>query len=216
MPLLAPSILAADFARLGEAVELINRSEADWVHCDVMDGRFVPNLSFGLPVVEAVKRVSRKPLDVHLMIVEPEKYIPDFIRSGADLVTFHLEATAHADRALQLIHSLGAKAGVAINPATPASLLEHLLPQADLVLLMSVNPGFGGQSFLPYVAEKVAWVAERAKPGLLIEVDGGIQEDTARLMCQCGANVLVAGSYVFGDPQPEEKISRLKRIAQAI
>jgi ribulose-phosphate 3-epimerase len=213
--LIAPSILASDFSRLGEEVEMLNASEADWIHCDVMDGRFVPNISFGLPVIQAIKRVSSKPLDVHLMIVEPDKYLADFVKAGADILTVHVEACPHLDRTLSAIRELGIKAGVALNPATPVEQVQHVLHLTDLVLLMSVNPGFGGQKFIPYVAgkaEKLRQMAIGQGISLNIEVDGGIQQDTGEIMVKAGANVLVAGSFVFGAPQPSEVIRKLKHI----
>ncbi|MDX2286916.1 MAG: ribulose-phosphate 3-epimerase [Bacteroidia bacterium] len=213
--LVAPSILSADFARLGDAVGMLDASDADWIHCDVMDGRFVPNISFGMPVLKAVKRIARKPLDVHLMIAEPERYLADFKAAGADHLTIHAEACMHLDRTLRAIRELGMRPGIALNPATPVESIEYVLPLADIVCLMSVNPGFGGQSFLHYVSEKVTrlrTMAQAARLRLHIEVDGGINADTGSLMLQAGADVLIAGSYVFDSPDPPAVIAGLKRL----
>lgn len=199
MALVAPSILSADFARLG--AELDSVSSADWVHVDVMDGRFVPNITIGPLVVAACKRATRLPLDVHLMIVEPERYIADFRKAGADIVTVHAEASPHLDRTLAAIRELGAKAGVALNPHTPEDQLDYVLEVTDLVLLMTVNPGFGGQSLIDRVFPKIERVRERIeKLGLptLIEVDGGVKPDNAWRFAEAGAHVLVAGSAVYG------------------
>lgn len=200
MTLIAPSILAADFARLGEQVQAAEAAGADWIHVDVMDGRFVPNISMGLVVVEALRRVTRLPLDVHLMIVEPEKFTTDFVQAGASQVTLHAEATPHAHRAIQQIQELGAKAGLSLNPATPLSFFEELLPELDLALLMTVNPGFGGQRFIPSSLnrlERLRRMRDHLNPGCLIEVDGGITPQTASSVVAAGADVLVAGSAVF-------------------
>lgn len=197
---IAPSILAADFARLGEEVRAAEEAGADWVHFDVMDGRFVPNISFGLVVLEAVRRVTRLPLDVHLMIVEPEKFLPAFARAGADSLTVHAEATPNLHRAVQQIRELGLKAGVAINPGTPVSALEPVLPDLDLALLMTVNPGFGGQQFIPRSLERLRALKklrDQLNPHCLIEVDGGINLQTAPQAVSAGAEVLVAGSVLF-------------------
>lgn len=197
---IAPSILAADFARLGEQVREAEDAGADWVHVDVMDGRFVPNISMGLVVVEALKRVARVPLDVHLMIVEPERYLEDFARAGADHLTVHAEATPHAHRAVQRIRELGLKAGLAINPGTPLGFFKPLLPDLDIALLMTVNPGFGGQSFIAGSLPRLRLLrqmADEMNPACLIEVDGGINRETARQCAEAGAQVLVAGSSVF-------------------
>jgi len=214
-PIVAPSILAADFAFLAEEIEKVNESEADWVHCDVMDGRFVPNISFGLPIIEAVKEHSRKPLDVHLMIVEPEKYIQAFKDAGADHLTLHVEATHHLDRGVHAIREAGMKAGVAINPATSLERLEYVLPEVFQVCMMTVNPGFGGQSFIPYSyqkLEKLRAMIDKAGANTLIEIDGGVNEDTAGELIRRGADVLVAGSYVFKSDKPQEKIAYLKSL----
>ncbi|GIV25950.1 MAG: ribulose-phosphate 3-epimerase [Bacteroidia bacterium] len=193
-PLIAPSLLAADFTRLGEEITALEALGVDWLHCDIMDGVFVPNLSFGLPVLEAIRQVTTLPLDVHLMIIHPERYLEAFAQAGADVLTFHWEATPHADRLVQEIHRLGKKAGIALNPATPVEVLQDILPEVDLVCVMSVNPGFGGQRFIPYVAAKVQRLAElraRCRAHALIEVDGGITSETAAWVPQ--ADVLVAG-----------------------
>ncbi len=214
-PIVAPSILASDFAFLAEEIEKVNESEADWVHCDVMDGRFVPNISFGLPIIEAVKKHSRKPLDVHLMIVEPEKYIQAFKDAGADHLTLHVEATHHLDRSVYAIREAGMKAGVAINPATSLERLEYVLPEVFQVCMMTVNPGFGGQSFIPYSyrkLEKLRAMIDKAGTNTLIEIDGGVNEDTAAELIRRGADVLVAGSYVFRSDKPQEKIAYLKSL----
>ncbi|MER3443164.1 MAG: ribulose-phosphate 3-epimerase [Meiothermus sp.] len=197
---IAPSILAADFARLGEQVREAEHAGADWIHVDVMDGRFVPNISMGLVVVEALKRVARVPLDVHLMIVEPERYLEDFARAGADHLTVHAEATPHAHRAVQRVRELGLKAGLAINPGTPLGFFKPLLPDLDIALLMTVNPGFGGQSFIAGSLPRLRLLrqmADEMNPACLIEVDGGINRETARQCAEAGAQVLVAGSSVF-------------------
>ncbi|HEU4741189.1 MAG TPA: ribulose-phosphate 3-epimerase [Meiothermus sp.] len=195
---IAPSVLAADFTRLGEQVREAQEGGADLIHVDVMDGRFVPNISMGIVVVEAIKRVATVPLDVHLMIIEPEKYLADFVQAGATYLTFHAEATPHAHRAVQLIRELGAKPGLALNPATPLSFLESLLPDLDLALLMTVNPGFGGQKFIPGSAQRLRELQalrDRLNPACLIEVDGGITPQTVAQVS--GADILVAGSSVF-------------------
>lgn len=195
---IAPSVLAADFTRLGEQVREAQEGGADLIHVDVMDGRFVPNISMGIVVVEAIRRVAKIPLDVHLMIVEPEKYLADFVQAGATYLTFHAEATPHAHRAVQRIRELGAKPGLALNPATPLSFLETLLPDLDLALLMTVNPGFGGQKFIPGSTQRLRELRalrDRLNPACLIEVDGGITPQTVTQVS--GADILVAGSSVF-------------------
>ncbi|AGB29424.1 ribulose-phosphate 3-epimerase [Prevotella dentalis DSM 3688] len=213
--LVSPSLLAADFANLRGEIDLINRSEADWLHCDVMDGSFVPNISFGFPVLEAVKRISRKPLDVHFMIVHPERYIARTARLGAMMMTVHQEACTHLDRTIHEIHEAGMKAGVALNPATPVALLEDVLAEVDMVLLMSVNPGFGGQRFIENTLAKVQrlrrLIAESGSHAL-IQVDGGVNGDTAPRLVRAGVDVLVSGSYVFGAERPGEVIGMLKRL----
>jgi ribulose-phosphate 3-epimerase len=211
---IAPSILSADFANLQRDIEMINRSQADWFHVDVMDGVFVPNISFGMPVVKAVHKHATKPLDVHLMIVDPDRYIKDFKACGAEVLTVHYEACTHLHRTLQAIRNEGMKAGVAINPHTPVSALTDILCDVDLVLLMSVNPGFGGQSFIENTFVKLGQLkAMREERGLsfLIEVDGGVNETNAAKLIHSGADVLVAGNYVFAAGNPEEVIAGMKR-----
>ena len=203
--MVAPSLLAADFNHLGAEVEMINRSEADWIHCDIMDGVFVPNLSFGLPIVEHVARVATKPLDVHLMIVHPDQYIQPFARAGASHLTVHWEACPHLHRTIAHIREEGMKAGVCLNPHTPVHLLEEILPDLDLVLIMSVNPGFGGQAFIETSLNKVKRLRElidRRNPECLIEVDGGVNAVTGQRLRAAGADVLVAGTATFrGGPE---------------
>ena len=198
--MIAPSLLSSDFLNLGKNVEMINRSDADWFHCDVMDGVFVPNISFGIPVIQAIKKQAAKPLDVHLMIVSPEHYFEAFAKAGADIITFHYEACTHIHRAVQQIKSLGIKAGVVLNPHTPVSVLEDILGDLDVVLLMSVNPGFGGQQFIERTYEKVRKLRKmivEQNASALIEVDGGVNASNVEAMLKAGANVIVAGSAVF-------------------
>ncbi|WP_124727655.1 ribulose-phosphate 3-epimerase [Staphylospora marina] len=211
---IAPSILSADFSRLAEEIADVERGGADWIHIDVMDGHFVPNLTMGPLVVEAVRPHTRLPLDVHLMMEQPDRYIPVFARSGADWITVHQEACPHLHRTVHLIKESGAKAGVAINPATPVSAVEPILPDVDLVLLMTVNPGFGGQRFIPSVLDKIRRVRqlleERGLSDIRVEVDGGVGPDTARMVAEAGADVLVAGSAVFGQSDRAEAIRRIR------
>ena len=212
-PLIAPSILAADFGRLNEEIDLVNSSEADWLHVDVMDGRFVPNISFGFPVIKAMQRHSAKPLDVHLMIAEPDKYLQAFKDVGADVLTVHYEACPHLHRTVQAIRQLGMKAGVAINPHTPVYLLEDIIRDVDLVCLMSVNPGFGGQQFITNTLHKT-WklrdLIQGARASAKIEIDGGVGLGNAAELVQAGADVLVAGSSVFKSENPVDTIRQLK------
>lgn len=207
--MIAPSVLAADFGHLERDVQMVDRSEAAWVHVDVMDGCFVPNISFGFPVLRAVRRATQKPLDVHLMIIEPERYIARFAHDGADWVTFHLEATEDALHCVHLIRESGAKVGVSIKPKTPVESLRPILGDVDMVLVMSVEPGFGGQKFIPESLDRIRELrrmAEELNPELLIEVDGGISSENAHLLYEAGANVLVAGSSVFKAENPEAEI----------
>ncbi len=212
--MLAPSLLAADFSRLADEINMVNQSEADWFHLDVMDGRFVPNITFGMFITEAINKLATKPLDVHLMIVEPEKYIESFRRAGADIITVHYEACTHLHRTLQLIKLTGAKAGVALNPHTPVSLLEDCLEEIDLVCLMSVNPGFGGQKFIPQTYDKIRKLRQliaKHSADIQIEIDGGVGLDNLEQLIYAGADVLVAGSSVFGANSPIERIAALKQ-----
>lgn len=215
--LIAPSLLAADFTRLDRDVAMVEQSRADWLHLDVMDGRFVPNISFGMFIVQAIRKISAKPLDVHLMIVEPERYIEQFRAAGADIITVHYEACHHLHRTIQQIKDTGAKAGVALNPHTPVELLEDVLEDLDLVCIMSVNPGFGGQKFIYRSIPKIArlrQMAEERNLYPLIEVDGGVGLQNAEKILQAGADVLVAGSSVFGTENPTDAIARMKDIGQ--
>ncbi|MBS4059124.1 MAG: ribulose-phosphate 3-epimerase [Bacteroidetes bacterium] len=212
-PLIAPSLLSADFLNLADDIEMVNLSEADWFHCDVMDGIFVPNISFGLPVISAIKRKAEKPLDVHLMIQHPERFIKDFKNAGADLLSVHYEVCTHLHRTLQEIRNLDMKAGIVLNPHTPVSVLDNILPEADFVLLMSVNPGFGGQSFIPETLNKIKRLKEmilKRNLQTLIEVDGGIGIDNAKLLIEAGADILVAGNAIFKSPDPLMTIKMLK------
>ena len=214
MSLIAPSILAADFANLQRDLEMINRSEADYVHVDIMDGLFVPNISFGLPVCEAAHRHATKPLDVHLMIVDPDRYLEAFRKAGAHILTVHYEACTHLHRTVQRIKELGALPGVALNPHTPVEVLSEILPDLALVLVMSVNPGFGGQKFIENTYRKVEKLDRmRLESGtdFLIEVDGGVNAQNATPLAQAGADVLVAGNFVFSAPNPEATIADLKK-----
>ncbi|RZA08170.1 MAG: ribulose-phosphate 3-epimerase [Proteobacteria bacterium] len=211
--LIAPSILSADFSKLGEEVSAVAKAGADWIHFDVMDGRFVPNITIGPLVLNALKGKGFPPMDVHLMIVEPERYVNDFAKAGADYITVHVEASPHLHRTLQMIRAAGAKAGVVLNPHTPLSSIQHVLGMVDLVLLMSVNPGFGGQAFIPEVLPKCAELSEMRKRGghkFLIEIDGGVNDKTAPDLVKAGADVLVAGSYIFGSKDYAAAIATLK------
>ena len=211
--LIAPSVLSANFGNLDKDIELINRSNADWFHLDVMDGVFVPNISFGLPIIKAIKKLSTKPLDVHLMIVNPDHFTLAFKEVGADILTVHLEACSHLHRSIQNIKNLGMKAGVAINPHTPIESLKDIISDIDLVCLMSVNPGFGGQKFIENTFEKVRdlkILIEQKKSNALIEIDGGVDLKNYKKLIESGANVLVAGNTVFNSENPTETIKLLK------
>ena len=215
MALIAPSVLSADFLNLSRDIQMINESEADWFHLDVMDGRFVPNISFGLPVIAAIKREAMKTLDVHLMIEEPGKFAEEFKKAGADILSVHIEACPHLHRNLQQIKSLGMKTGVAINPHTPVQHMFDVLHETDVVCMMSVNPGFGGQKFIQYTIEKIKMLkAEIIRRGLptLIEIDGGVTLDNAREIVEAGADVLVAGNTVFSTENPAHTIAALKKM----
>lgn len=211
--MIAPSVLSANFAHLGKDVEMINESDADWFHVDVMDGVFVPNISFGFPVMKAIKATATKPLDVHLMIVNPDAYIEAFAKAGAEVLTVHYEACSHLHRTVQSIHAAGMKAGVSLNPHTPVSLLEDIIADLDLVLIMSVNPGFGGQKFIPRTYDKIgrckALIAASGSRAL-IEVDGGVNTENASSLFDAGADVLVAGNAVFSSADPKATIAQLK------
>lgn len=210
----APSLLAADFGNLQRDVEMVNQSQADWFHLDIMDGVFVPNISFGMPVVKAIAQHAKKPLDVHLMIVDPDRYIKTFAELGADVLTVHYEACTHLHRSLQAIKAEGMKAGVAINPHTSVTLLEDTIQDIDLVCMMSVNPGFGGQSFIENTYEKVSDlknIIEKRNAATLIEIDGGVNAGNAKKLADAGADVFVAGSFVFKSENPTETIKTLKQ-----
>ncbi len=216
--LIAPSVLSADFANLQRDIEMINSSEADWFHVDVMDGSFVPNISFGFPVMAAIKKYATKPLDVHLMIVNPDQYIERFAEAGASVITVHYEACTHLHRTVQLIHAAGCKACVALNPHTPVMLLKDILADLDMVLVMSVNPGFGAQQFIPNSLGKIAelrTMANQLNPDLLIEVDGGVGLHNLSALVQAGANVLVAGNAIFAAASPSDMISAMKQLDTA-
>ena len=211
--LIAPSVLAADFGNLQRDIEMINGSQADWFHVDVMDGRFVPNISFGFPVMKAIQEHAKKFVDVHLMIVEPEKYVEEFINYGADLISVHYEACTHLHRTINLIQDKGAKAGVVLNPSTPVWVLEDIITEVDLVLLMSVNPGFGGQKFIENTYKKIRETKElilENNSTALIEIDGGVNTENAPKLFEAGADVLVAGNAVFASENPERTIELLK------
>lgn len=213
MALISPSVLAADFLHLAKDIDLVNQSQADWFHLDIMDGVFVPNISYGMPVMKSIQSLAQKPLDVHLMIVDPERYFEEFQKLGADYLTIHAEASTHLHRSIQVIKSLGMKAGVALNPHTPVSAVEEVIQDIDLLLIMSVNPGFGGQKFIENTYAKI----EKAKnliiqknASTLIEIDGGVNVENASKLIACGADALVAGSAVFANENPTQVISDLK------
>ncbi len=213
--IISPSILSADFLNLGRDIELLNKSEADWIHFDVMDGNFVPNISFGLPILEQVRKITNKTLDVHLMIKNPDQFILPFKSAGADILTVHYETCDHLHRTIHSIKENGMKASVCLNPHTPVHVLEEILPELDMVLLMSVNPGFGGQKFIETTYQKVKKLRGMINAGnlsTLIEIDGGVNYDTGKKLLEAGANVLVAGSFVFKSEKPEEVISNLKKL----
>lgn len=213
--LLAPSILNADFLHLGSALEMLNKSECDWIHLDIMDGAFVPNISFGMPIVEQVKKAAKKPLDVHLMIINPERYVKEFKAAGADILNVHYEASTHLHRTIQSIKNEGMQAAVTLNPHTPVHVLEDILPELDMVLLMSVNPGYGGQKFIPQTLEKIKKLNRMISDGglnTLIEVDGGVDTSNAGELYAAGADVLVVGSYIFKSEDPFATIEKLKGV----
>ena len=213
--ILAPSLLAADFGNLQQAIEMVNASEADWFHIDIMDGVFVPNISYGMPVLSVIHKHATKPLDVHLMIVDPSRYISTFAKLGSDILTVHYEACTHLHRTLQAIKAEGMKAGVALNPHTPVALLEDIIQEVDVLLLMSVNPGFGGQSFIENTYKKVRqakMLIEQAGASTLIEIDGGVSLKNAKTLVEAGADALVAGSFVFNAANPTQTIADLKHI----
>jgi ribulose-phosphate 3-epimerase len=215
IPKIAPSILAADFNNLGKEIQMLNESEAEFIHCDIMDGVFVPNISFGIPIVEHVKKIAEKPLDVHLMIVNPEKYIEAFANAGASWLTVHFETCPHLHRTVNHIRENGMKASVCLNPHTPVSVLEDIIAELDMVLLMSVNPGFGGQEFIFHTYKKVRQLKKLIMENnseCLIEVDGGVNYDTGKKLVEAGTDVLVAGSFVFGSDNPKETIRNLRNI----
>jgi len=213
--LISPSFLSADFTNLEKEIKLMNNSQADWFHLDIMDGIFVPNITFGMPIISQIKKHAEKPLDVHLMIVQPERYIEDFKKAGADILTVHYEACTHLHRTIQQIKSLGMKSGVSLNPHTPVHLLEDIIEEVDMVLLMSVNPGFGGQKFIKNTYDKIRQIKEltaKKYTKVQIEIDGGVDASNAKALVSTGADVLVAGSFVFNSDNPVETVSKLKTL----
>lgn len=213
--IISPSLLAADFTNLQKDIKMVNESDADWFHLDIMDGVFVPNISYGLPIVEQINKIATKPLDVHLMIIDPDRYVEAFKNAGADILTVHYEACTHLHRTLQNIHSHGMKAGVSLNPHTPVSVLEDVIEDIDVVLLMSVNPGFGGQKFIEKTYNKVIKLKKLIQDNntqTIIEIDGGVNLETGKKLIQAGADALVAGSFVFGSDNPAKAIADLKNI----
>lgn len=213
--IVSPSILSCDFGNLERDFELINSSEADWFHVDVMDGVFVPNISFGFPILSTLNKTAKKTIDCHIMIVNPDQYIVDFAKLGVDILTFHYEASTHVHRTISAIKESGMKAGIALNPHTPVSVLENVIQDLDLVLIMSVNPGFGGQKFIPQAVEKVKQLKtliSQSRSSALIEVDGGVNTETGALLVAAGADALVAGSFVFNSSDPKKMISDLKKL----
>jgi ribulose-phosphate 3-epimerase len=212
MAIIAPSILSADFLHLGKEIEMINNSEAEWIHIDVMDGVFVPNISYGIPIVKAIRKATSKLLDVHLMIVHPERYFEAFQKAGADIITFHYEASVHLNRSVMQLHELGLRAGVVLNPHTPVNVLSEILPELDLVLIMSVNPGFGGQKFIENTYRRVTILRQMIQAcgkDILIEVDGGVDLSNAGKLLNAGVDVLVAGNTVFSSTDPKSTIVKL-------
>jgi len=217
MPIIAPSMLSADFLKLGDEIDMINESEADWFHLDVMDGKFVPNISYGMPIISQMKKRAKKTFDVHLMVVEPERYLEDFKKAGANYLTVHYETGYHLHRTLTSIRALGMKAGLSINPHTPVDMVADIIHEIDLLLVMSINPGFGGQKFLPLTYNKIRQAKElitRAGAGTLIEIDGGVTLENAADIVAAGADVLVAGNTVFSSPDPKDMIKKLKQVGK--
>jgi ribulose-phosphate 3-epimerase len=215
MPIIAPSILASDFGNLEREIKMLNESEADWIHVDVMDGVFVPNISFGFPVLESVRKHAAKPMDVHLMIIQPERFVDAFAKAGASLISVHVEACQHLHRNIQQIKALGIKAGVAINPHTSISELENIIHEIDLVCVMSVNPGFGAQKFIEHTYKKIRQLKDMIRSNgssALIEIDGGVNSNNAKALLDAGADVLVAGNFVFSAPDPKQVIKQLKSL----
>ncbi len=218
--LIAPSILSADFSKLGEEIKLVEEAGADIIHIDVMDGRYVPNITFGMPVIKSIRKITELPFDAHLMIVEPEKYVPEFIDAGCNMISFHMDACIHSQRLVEYIKSRGVKAGIAVNPAEPIHMLEEIIHYIDYVLIMSVNPGFGGQKFIPETLNKVKklkrLMEETGRTDVLIEIDGGINDRTIVEASMAGVNIFVAGSSIFKSENPAETIKRFKEKVNSI